>query len=71
MRSDIPHHGGRYLHIGRRHIGISSTHNPDSRIQYHVNGISIQLGYDQGWGPVEGLMRKRKKEDKGDQRNDS
>ena len=69
--SDIPHHSGRDLHIGRRRIGISSTHDPDSQIQHHVNGISIQLGYHQGWRLGEGQMRRGQKEDKDGQSNNS
>ncbi len=71
MGGDIRHHSGRKLEVGRRRIDIPSTDDPDSRIQHHVNAIGIQLGYDQGWSPVEGLLRERKKENKGGQRNSS
>ncbi len=71
MGGNILHHSGCDLHIGWRRIGISSTHDPDSRIQHHVNSISIQLWHDEDGCPIESLMREYNKEDKAEQSDNS
>ncbi len=71
LGGDIPYHSGRDAHIGWSRIRVPSTHNSDSRIQHHVNGISIQFGHEQGGCCIETLIRQRKKEDKVEQSDNS